>query len=46
MSANNKLLRVCGGSSAQAGATSLLALLGTPLMTFTSHCLQEGMKHE
>jgi hypothetical protein len=37
----SKILRVSGGTLARARATCLLALLGTPLMTFTSHCLQE-----
>jgi hypothetical protein len=36
-----KLLRMSGGSPARARATGLLALLGTPLMTFVSHSLQE-----
>jgi hypothetical protein len=38
-----KLLRVSGGSPIQARATGLLALLGTPLLSLTSHCLQEGI---
>jgi hypothetical protein len=37
-----KLLWVSRGSPARARATDLLALIGTPLMTFASHSLQEG----
>jgi hypothetical protein len=36
-----KLLRMSGRSLARARATSLLALLRMPLMTFASHSLQE-----
>jgi hypothetical protein len=40
-----KLLRVSFGSPARAKATGLLALLGTPLLSFTSHCLQETIEN-
>jgi hypothetical protein len=36
-----KILRVSGGSLARAKAIGLLALLGTSLLSFMSHCLQE-----
>jgi hypothetical protein len=36
-----KLLWVSSGCPARARATGLLALLGTPLLSFMSHCLQE-----
>jgi hypothetical protein len=41
-----KLLWVSSGSLAQARATGLLALLGMPLLSFTSHCLQERMENK
>jgi hypothetical protein len=40
-----KLRWVSGGTLARARATNLLALLGTPHSTFTSHCLQERIEN-
>jgi hypothetical protein len=41
----SKLLRVSSGSPARARAIGLLALLGTPLLSFMSYCLQEGIEN-
>jgi hypothetical protein len=41
----SKLLWVSSGSLARARAKGLLALLGMPLVSFTSHCLQERMEN-
>jgi hypothetical protein len=40
-----KLLWVSGGTLARARATSLLVLLGAPLLSFTSYCLQERIEN-